>query len=108
MQTVKFNGPDLTEAEIAAKALREANRIISQAQKSADAAKEAITKLLIEKRGINPEILHIGDIVNIEGVLLLEIGKMNKFDEKSFSLKNPETYNAFKRDIPCKKFKPLI
>ena len=52
--------------------------------------------------------LAIGDLVHVEGALMIEVSKMCKFDEKDFLLKHPAMHAEFKRDRPVTKYKPLV
>lgn len=108
MTTIKFSGAEHAETRMAVQLLKDANKALSGAKKQADAAKDAITALLLNKRGINLETLEIGDVVSIDGLLLIKVNSQNKFDEKSFMLQNPAQHEAFKKDFAVKRFEPLI
>ena len=86
--------------------LRAARLLEAQAEKETDAAKHAIAHWLKEQRGVDIETLPIGEFINIEGVAVIEIGKRNKFDEKSFILSHPKLHAEFKKDFPIQYYKP--
>lgn len=91
----------------AAVRLKKANSINSASEKVAKASKEFLAGWLQKNRNLDLEKLQIGELVHIEGIVLIEIGKQNKFDTEAFSSVQPQTFEKFKRDFPTKKFKPL-
>lgn len=105
MQTVKLNTPELVKA---AKMLRTANAMLAEAKKIADSAKENIKRILKDERGIDVTTLHIGEIVSVDKVLLIEIGKQCRFDESGFQLVQPDMYAKWKKDFPTVKIKSLV
>lgn|SRR5262249_28682070 len=105
MKVLKIEDDQLKQA---CQNLKEANSALARANKTASGAKEIICRRLYELREVNLEILPIGAIVSVEKLLLIEIGKQNRFDEKQFELDDAETYAKYKKDFPCKKFKPLV
>ena len=107
MRTVKASGKELEELQQAAAVLKAANEIMASAEKSAKAAKFRIAEWLKKERSIELETLPIGEIVNVDLVCLIERGKMNKFDEKSFSLAHAVLHAEFKKDLPVTRWKPL-
>ena len=108
MKTFKPTDPVSTPRLYTAAAnIKAANAMISAAKKLGESGKQAIADWLRTERDTDIEVLPIGELVNIEGICLIEIGSMNKFDEASFQLADPEQHAKFKRDIPVKKFKPL-
>ena len=105
MKSFKIEDDQLKQA---CHSLKEANAQLSSATKTASGAKKIIQQRLYELREINLEVLPIGEIVSVEKLLLIEIGKQNRFDESQFEIDDPETYAKYKKDFPCKKFKPLV
>lgn len=96
------------ELRAAAAALRDANRAQGEANKAIEAAKERLTKWLKEQRDCELATLPIGDIVHVEGIVIIEVGKMSKFDEKRFMLDKPLEHQAYKADMPVRRYKPLV
>ena len=108
VQTVKPNPQNDSVLRQAAVMLKNANAALSSAKKQADAAKTTIAAWLLENRQINVDTLPIGEIVNIDGVALIEIGKQNRFDQKAFALAQPTLTLEFTREFPTVKVKPLV
>lgn len=92
----------------AAQLIKDGNKQLAVAKKQVDNAKEAVAKWLKENRNIDIEQLPINEVVNVGGVLLINIGSQNKFDEAAFAMENPELYAEFKRDRATRQFKPLV
>jgi len=99
--------PDITELKQAAVALKDSNRALASAKKSADAAKIVFATWLKKERGIDLDALAIGDAVCIDEVLLVTIEARNSFDEQDFLKEHPALHAQFKKDFVVKKFKPL-
>ncbi len=108
MQTFKPTGSELEKLQAAAQKLKAGNAKFGEAKKDTEAAKAAISDWLKTERKLDLSTLPIGEMVQIEGVALVEITSMNKFDEKSFLLANPETHARFKKDFTVTKYKPLV
>jgi hypothetical protein len=109
MKTFKVTDPTVAATlQRAAKTIKQANGMFAAAKKMAEAGKAALADWLKTERETDLETLAIGELISIEGVALIEIGKMNKFDEAKFQLAQPETHAQFKRDVAVKKFKPLV
>lgn len=102
----KFKIQDET-LEKACADLKTANATLAEAKKRADNAKAVIESRLAELRGIKLDSLSIGELVSVEGVLLLEIGKQTRFDEASFQVTHAELYQNFRKEFATKKFKVL-
>lgn len=105
MQTCKIKDVQL---ENAVKSLATANASLAAAKKQADNAKETIANRLKDLRGIDLSSLKIGDMVNVENILIVEIGKQNRFDAATFQAKNPALYQTFLKDFPTTKYKALV
>lgn len=108
MKKVILSGGPLQSAIDAAKLLKESNSLLANATKQVEAAKSAIASILKDNREIDIETLNIGEMVLIDGVMLIECSKQNKFDSKSFMLAEPAKFAEFKRDFPTRKYKSLI
>jgi len=108
MLTVRPGLPDLVKLKASAILLKAANKSIAQAEKTREAAKADISQWLKENREINLEALEIGEIVNVEGICLIERASMDKFDEKSFLLAHADLHAQFKRPLVFSKFKSLV
>ena len=109
MKVFKPTTPESIAAlQRAALAIKAANGMFSAAKKMSEAGKTALADWLKTERDTDLETLPIGDLISIDGICLIEIGKMNKFDEARFQLAQPELHAEFKRDLPVKKFKPLL
>jgi hypothetical protein len=108
MKTVRPNEAEIQELLTAAVNLKSANQRLAAANKDVDNAKSILRRWLNTSREIDVDTLQIGEIVNIEGVCLIERGKQNKFDEARFAVDSPAVYGAFRRDFPMTKFKPLV
>jgi hypothetical protein len=108
MLTVRPALPDIIKLKAAAILLKAAYKTISQAGKTIDAAKADIAQWLKANRDIDLETLPIGEMVNVEGVCLIERAKQNKFDEGAFFLKHADLHTQFKKDFPITKFKVLV
>lgn len=105
MKTIKTDDPAVLDA---VRNLKAANAMFGEAKKKSEASKEMLARWLKEHRGIELETLAIGEMVQIDGVLLIEISKQNKFDEAAFSLDHPQLHADYHRDKSIKKFKPLV
>ncbi len=108
VRTFKPSETELKPLRLAASQLKEANAAVGIAKKSSDAAKLVLTDWLKTQRKLDIDTLAIGEFVSIEDVVLIEIGKQNKFDEKAFLAAEPATHAKFKKDFPMQKFKPLL
>ena len=108
MQTVKPNEVDAATLTAAASALKTANAATAAAKKASDNAKAIIIKWLKDSRDITLDTLAAGDIVNIEGICLVERGQMVKFSESEFAAAHAELYAEFKKPLAVNKFKPLV
>lgn len=108
MQTVKPNETEIVELTKAAQMLKDANAQLASAKKNADSAKATLAKWLLEHRSINIETMKIGDIVNIEKVALVEIGKQSRFDLADFTIKQTALAVQFTKDFPTTKYKALV
>lgn len=107
LKTCKPSESELTELQAHAKSLAKANAEKAAADKIVDASKDAISKWLLHQRQINIETLEIGEMVLIEKVVLIEIGKQIKFDEKGFLSSEPILHAKWMKPRPVKKFKSL-
>jgi len=105
MRSFKIDDDDLKQACIN---LRDANTALSEANKKASNAKKIIEQKLLKERGLNVRAEPIGEIISIDKMLLIEIGKQNRLDEEQLELDHAELYQSYKRDFPTVKFKPLI
>lgn len=109
MKTFKVtNENELAGMIDAAKRLKAANAAIAAANKEVETCKAHIAGWLKDNRGLTLDTLDIGEIVQIDGVVMIERAKQNKFDEKAFAMAQPEVYAANKRDFPMNKFKALV
>jgi len=108
MHTFKPTGAELERLQSAAKKLKAGNAKFGEAKKDTEAAKAAISDWLKTERNLDLTTLPIGEMVQIDGVALVEITSMNKFDEKSFLLSDPTTHAKFKKDFTVTKYKPLV
>jgi hypothetical protein len=109
MQTFKPSpGPELAKLKSVALTLKVANEDMARATKAADAAKDHLVKWLKDNRGVDVPSLPIGELIQIEGVVLVEIAKMNKLDESALLLAEPAIHARWKRDLPVRKFKALV
>ena len=108
MQTFKPAGGELEILQIAARTLKESNLQVAAAEKAVDAAKAQLIKWLKEERKLDLDALEIGEVINIEGVALIKIGSMNKFDARGFQLAEAELYKKWVKSIPVKRFDPQV
>lgn len=108
MKTCKPSDGDLEILQGIAATLKAANAKAAEATKAVEAAKEQLAKWLREKRDCEIETLLIGDMVQIEGVVLIEIASQRRFDEKSFQLEEAKLHEQYMKNRPVKKFKPLV
>ena len=88
--------------------LKKFNAVQAETKKTIEATKAFFAKWLKDNRGLDLETLPIGEIVVIEGVVMIEMGKMDKFDEKAFLLEHADLHATFKRPLPVTKYKPLV
>lgn len=107
METFKPTGAELALLQSEVLILEAANAALAKAKKQVEQAKENLCRWLSEKRGVSVESLGIGEMVLIEGAVILEIGKMDKLDEPGLRQKQPEIYAQFLKPIKVKKFKAL-
>jgi hypothetical protein len=108
MKTVKPNDEEIGALKKAASMLKVANELTASAKKSAEAAKAELAKWLKENREIDIESLPIGEIVNIDGICLVEKAKQNRFDADGFMLAQPALHAQFKKDFPMTKYRVLV
>jgi hypothetical protein len=108
MQNFKPRPKEIQELIEAAVCLKDANEELSRAKKASEAAKEKLAKWLKDRHGLSVEELAVGEIVHIEGVALIEVGKMSKFREKEFLMAEPELHAKWTGDIPVRRYKPLV
>lgn len=108
IRTVKPNEIDKGTLKAMSAKLAMANTMLGQGKKMADQAKESIARWLKENREIDLNVLEIGEMVQIEDILLLEIGKQSRFDEIGFAQSHPDLHEDFRKDFPIKKFKSLV
>lgn len=108
MKTFKANEMDAAMLKDAASKLKAANAAIAAANKQVEASKQAIAQWLKDNRDTDIDALTIGEFVQIDGIVMIERAKQNKFDEKAFLLEQPAQHAAYKRDFPMNKFKSLI
>jgi hypothetical protein len=104
MKTFKTTDETLRRA---ADNIKLGNTQLAAAKKLVDTGKAAIADWLQRERDVNLDTLPIGELIAIDGICLIEIGKMNKFDEPAFQLAHPGQHAEFKRDFSVKKFKPI-
>jgi hypothetical protein len=108
METFKAVGVELEGLKAAAAKLKAANATMAEAKKSADAAKQHISDWLGTFRKVDIDALKIGERVLISEVVMVSIGKQNKFDAKAFEMEEPKLFAQFKRDFATKQFEPLV
>ena len=108
MQIFKPSGAELEQLQGHAIKLKEANAVKGKSDKLVEASKAALSKWLLDERKLDIQTLQIGDMVQIEGVVLIEISAMSKFDEKGFLIAQPVLHAEYKKDLLVKKFKPLV
>lgn len=106
--TVRPQIHELVKLKAAAILLNAANKSIAAAEKTRESSKAEIAQWLKENRQLELDTLPIGEFVNIEGVCLIERGKMNKFDEKAFIFAHAELHSQFKKDVAVTRFKPTV
>lgn len=107
MTTFKPSGAELDCLKEAAARLQAANASLGKAKKEADSAKATIQDWLTKERNVKLETLKIGDMISIEDVVLIVIGKNNRFDEKGFLASHPLLHAEFKKDFARLEFKPI-
>jgi hypothetical protein len=105
MKTIKSDEQSLKDA---AQMIKDGNAMFGVAKKKTEAGKEIVSRWLKDNRGIDLETLPIGEILNLDGVVLIEIGKQTRFDEARFAQERAEDHAAYMRDNPVRKFKPLV
>jgi len=105
MKVLKIDDDDLAQA---CRKLKENNAIMSSATKAVKDAKTIIRQKLIELRDVDVNALEMGEIVSIDKLLLIEIGKQSRFNEAQFGLDQAELYEQYKKDFPVVKYKPLV
>lgn len=105
MQTFKTNDVALVNA---AQQIKQGNAILVLVKKQVDASKTAIEAWLKENRQVDIAALPIGEMVNIDGVCLIEVGKQSRLDQAALQLEQPEVFAKYRKEFPCLKFKPLV
>ena len=105
MQTFKTNDAALVNA---AQQIKQGNAILALAKKQVESGKAAIETWLKENRQVELSALAIGEIVNIDSVCLVEVGKQSRLDQSALQLECPETFAKYRKEFPCLKFKPLV
>lgn len=116
-KTYKPNPQELEVLTIAIEGLKVVNQTLADAAKLGDIHKATLHKFVCEREQLEPtkepgDVLKasfaIGSCFIITGIALVEIGKQNRFDEKTFAANNLETYLAHKVDAPTVKTKALV
>jgi hypothetical protein len=107
VKTCKPAESELPVLQHLSKSMAEANAAKAKADKIVESSKEGLAKWLLEQRDINIETLQIGDMVMIENVVLIEIGKQERFDEKGFLVSEPALHAQWVKPRPVKKFKSI-
>ncbi len=108
MQTFKPSDTDKAKLTDAAKLIKAGNSAQASGKKQTDAGKVSIAEWLKVERKLDVSSLVIGDMVQVEGICLVECGKQSRFDLASFQLKHPTLYAEFMRDFETLKYKPLV
>ena len=108
MQTFKPNETDAAQLVKAAQLIKTGNKAQADGKKQTEAGKLALCDWLANERNCLLASLAVGEIVNIEGAALVEIGKQSRFDVGAFQLKHPELFAEFTKDFPVIKYKPLV
>ena len=85
----------------------ESDAAYGAAKKIIEASKEDLAKWLAENRGLSLDTLKVGDAVHLEGIAMIEISSLTKFDDKALLLAEPTLHAKYTRELPVKKFKPL-
>ncbi len=105
MKTIKSNDAALVNA---AQQIKQGNAILALAKKQVDAGKTAIETWLKDNRQVDLATLPIGEMVNIDGICLVEVGKQSRLDQSALQLEQSEIFAQYRKDFPCLKFKPLV
>jgi hypothetical protein len=105
MKTFKVNDETLRQA---AQMVKDGNAKLAEGKKQSDAGKAMIETWLKENRDCDLASLPVGEIVNLESVCLVEIGKQTRFNEKRFAVEHPELFASYREEMPVKRFKPLV
>lgn len=105
MKTVKLDNESAIKA---AMLIKEGNAMLGIAKKQVDAGKATLVTILKEERGIDVSTLAIGEIVNVDKVCLIEIGKQNRLDVATFQLEQPAMYAKYQKEFATLKYKPLV
>jgi hypothetical protein len=108
MQTYRPSDRELSTLRIAAAKLKEAYRTAAEQEKIIEANKAHLAEWLKDNRGVNLDALEIGELIQIENVVQIEIGSQARLDAKALLAQAPTIYEAFSKPIPVKKFKPLV
>ncbi|MDO8611138.1 MAG: hypothetical protein Q7R95_11485 [bacterium] len=105
MKTVKL---DNEQAAKAAQMIKDGNAQLASAKKQVDAGKATLATILKEERAIDLSTLAIGEMVNVDKVCLIEVGKQTRFDQATFQLEHPTVFAQYQKEFPTLKFKPLV
>lgn len=108
MQTFKPNELDLAKLTDAAKLIKQGNAAQAKGKKDTEAGKHGVATWLLNERKLDIDKLAIGELVQIEGTCLIEIGKQSRFDLQAFQLAHPALFSEFTKDFSTVKFKPLV
>jgi hypothetical protein len=108
MKTFRVEGEDMRMLRSIAMALRDNNHRLAEYGKAADAAKKQLAKWLKENRECDVETLVVGDIVQIEDVVMIEVSGQMKFDQSGFRLAEPASFEKWQKEMAIRKFKPLV
>lgn len=105
MKTFKANDETLKQA---ATMIKDGNMMLAKGKKQADAGKAMIEQWLKEQRQCDLSTLSIGEIINIETVCLVEIGKQTRLDQATMQLQDPVLFAKYQKEFATVKFKPLV
>lgn len=105
MQSIKTSDSMVKQA---AECIRDGNKLLADGKRLVEAGKASLSAWLKTERKVDVESLPIGEIVNVDKVCLIEIGKQTRFDSKTFQLDRPKDFADYQRDFPTVKYKPLV
>ena len=108
MLTFKPAAADLPKLQAAVTTLKQGNKKVSEGQKETEASKALITEWLKKERGCDVGTLSIGDVVLIDGTVMVEIAAMIKLDANALLASEPSVHQKYTRSVAVRKFKPLI
>lgn len=105
MKTIKLTNPAAIKA---AQMIKQARELANESRKLDEAGKATLATIVKDERDIDFDALSIGEIINIDKICLVEIGKQTRLDQAAMQLQDPVLFAKYQKEFATIKFKPLV